>query len=67
LIQIVNYAKKPATYVALWVNEKSKAAKLWTPEVLAANPMSGAPASEGTSFNLPALAVNCAIEIERSV
>lgn len=67
VVQIVNYAApRPAPYVTLWINSKAKAARLWIPEAEASNSLPGISVSQGTSFELPTLAVNYALEIERS-
>jgi hypothetical protein len=67
LVQIVNYASDAASYVALWVSMKAKGAKLYVPNSQTPNPLGGVPESDGTSFELPVLSVNCAVEIERVV
>ena len=67
LIQIVNYADRPAEYMALWVDSSVPGARLWSPDAQAPASLAGIAAGGGTSFNLPALSRNCAVEIERSV
>jgi hypothetical protein len=65
LVQILNFAAETADYVTLWVNTRSRSAKLWRPEPRDALPMESIPANQGTDFDLPPLSVNCAVEIER--
>ena len=67
IVQVVNYANGTASYVALWVNMKAHGAKIWSPNSQTPNSLGGTPESDGTSFELPELSVNCAIEIERMV
>lgn len=67
VIQIVNYAKKPANYVALWVSMKPQGARLWTPDSQVPNSLGAIQESDGTSFQLPVIPVYCAVEIERLV
>ncbi len=73
LVQIVNYSAQPADFVTLWVRNHARAGRLWKPGApgaasisgSAAEPFSGA-AAPGTEFDLPAIAVACAVEIEGS-
>jgi len=67
LVQIVNYARNPASYVALWVSMKPKGARLWTPSSGVPDSLGAIQENDGTSFHLPVIPVNCAVEIERSV
>jgi hypothetical protein len=66
LVQVLNYSTQPASFVTLWVNARARSARLWRPAVQTSFPIQGKPASEGTSFDLPTISVNCAMEFERS-
>jgi hypothetical protein len=65
LVQIVNYARNPANYVALWVSMKPQGARLWTPNSGVPDSLGAIQENDGTSFHLPAIPVHCAVEIER--
>jgi hypothetical protein len=67
LVQILNYANHPAKYVTLWVSDKAPAARLLTPDAQTPAALEGIAAVGGTNFDLPAFAVNCAVEFERLV
>jgi hypothetical protein len=67
LVQIVNYAVRPAEYVALWVNSKARQGRLWSPDAHPPAPLTGIAAGSGTQFDLPTFAVNCGVEFERAV
>ena len=64
LVQILNYSSSAASFVTLWVNTRTRSARLWSPG--ARDPLSipGLPATPGTEFGLPPILVNCALEIE---
>lgn len=64
LVQVVNYAAQPADFVTLWVRNNTRAGLLWKPGAKNAASISGSPAAPGTEFDLPAIAVTCAVEIE---
>jgi hypothetical protein len=63
LVQVLNYASEPAASVALWVNDRIESARFWQLGA-AARALEGRPASPGTEFDLPPLAVYCALEFE---
>ena len=65
VVQVLNYAPRVASYVTLWVNTKSQSAKLWGPKAQTSLAVESTTENEGTSFDLPPLSVNCAVEIER--
>jgi len=67
IVQIVNYADRTASYLAVWVRLNAHGAKLWSPNSKTPISLRCTPESGGTSFELPELSVNCAIEIERTV
>ncbi len=67
VVQVLNYSTEVASYVTLWVNTKAKAARLWSPKPATSSALDCKPVNEGTSFDLPPLSVNCAVEIERLV
>ena len=67
IVQIVNYADRTASYVAVWVNMHAHRARLWSPNSETPTSLSCVAESGGTSFELPEFSVNCAIEIERTV
>ncbi len=67
VVQVLNYSTEVATYVTLWVDTRARSAKLWRPNPGISLPIGNVSANEGTSFDLPPLPVNCAVEIERSV
>jgi hypothetical protein len=64
LVQVVNYSSGAASFVTLWVNARNRSAQIWCPGVKDSRPLPGAPASTGTDFELPTIAVNCALEME---
>jgi hypothetical protein len=63
LIQVVNYSSEPASFVTLWVNTRARSARLWSPEKRDALSIPGVLATPGTEFDLPTIAVGCAIEM----
>jgi len=65
VVQVLNYSTEVANYVTLWVDTRARSARLWGPKPETSLPMRDLPANEGTSFDLPPLPVNCAVEIER--
>jgi hypothetical protein len=67
VIHVLNYSTEVADYVTLWANARAQAARLWLPKPFTSPPVEQAPHSEGTSFDLPPLSVNCAVEIRRVV
>lgn len=64
LVQVLNYSRKPAVYVALWVNAKAQSGQLLGPAEETTS-LRGVPVREGTDFDLPTFSVNCAVEFER--
>jgi hypothetical protein len=64
LVQVVNYASEPASFVTLWVSARARAAQLWSPEKRGALSIPAEPAAPGTEFHLPTIAVTCAVEME---
>jgi hypothetical protein len=67
IVQVVNYADRSASYLAVWVNFGVHGAKLWSPDSTTPISLRSVAESGGTSFELPAVPVNCAIEIERGM
>jgi hypothetical protein len=67
VVQVLNYSTETANYVSLWVDKKTDSARLLQPKPDTSMVIQANVANDGSSFNLPALAVNCAIEIEISV
>jgi len=67
IVQIVNYASRSASYLAVWVSLNAHGARLWSSGSKTPHSLECIPESGGTSFELPELSVNCAIEIERMV
>jgi hypothetical protein len=65
VVQVLNYSHIAASYVTLWVSAKARSAKLWGPKAQTSLSVESVPENEGTSFDLPPLSVNCAVEIER--
>ena len=64
LIQVLNYSSEPADSVTVWVNARVESARLWGPGTKDARTLPGVAASPGTEFDLPPLAVYCALEFE---
>jgi hypothetical protein len=64
LVQVVNYSKHEAEYVTVWVNIRASSARLWSPERHTSIAIQGSSAPSGTEFNLPPIAVSCALEME---
>jgi hypothetical protein len=64
LVQVVNYSSHAASFVTLWVNGRAQSARLWCPGAKDPRPLPGVPAKPGTDFQLPTIAVNCALEME---
>jgi len=64
LVQILNYSSSPVSFVTLWVNTRTRSARLWSPGVSDFLSLPGVPAAPGTEFGLPTIAVNCALEVE---
>jgi hypothetical protein len=65
VVQVLNYSHIAASYVTLWVSAKARSAKLWGPKAQTSLSVESTAESDGTSFDLPPLSVNCAVEIER--
>ena len=65
VVQVLNYSTEVANYVTLWVDTRARSATLWSPKSGAPLPIGEGSANEGTSFDIPPLSVNCAVEIER--
>ena len=65
VVQVLNYSTEVANYVTLWVDTRARSAKLWTPRSGVSLPVRDGSTNEGTSFDIPPLSVNCAVEIER--
>ncbi len=66
VVQIVNYSSQPADFVTLWVRNSPHAGQLWKPGSKDAATIPGKPGAPGTEFDLPTIAVTCAVEIEGS-
>ena len=64
LIQILNYSPSAVSFVTVWVNTRARWARLWSPGEKASHSLPGVPATPGTEFGLPTIAVNCALEVE---
>jgi hypothetical protein len=64
LVQVLNYSSDAANFVTLWVNTRARSARLWSPEARDSLSIPGVPATPGTDFCLPAISVNCALEME---
>jgi hypothetical protein len=64
VVQVLNYnAPQPVDYLTLWINHAASAATLWS--TTNSSPLKCFPQSNGTSFDLPPVAVYYAVEIER--
>jgi hypothetical protein len=64
VVQVLNYnAPQPVDYLTLWINHAASAATLWS--ATNSSPLKCFPQSNGTSFDLPPVAVYYAVEIER--
>ncbi len=64
VVQVLNYnAPQPVDYLTLWIHHAASAATLWS--IGNSSPLKCFPQSGGTSFDLPPVAVYCAVEIER--
>jgi hypothetical protein len=64
LVQIVNYSTAPATFVTLWVNARARAGRYWNSGSKTSQALRGVPATPGTEFALPTIAVTSALGIE---
>jgi hypothetical protein len=64
LVQIVNYAPRPVTYITVWVANHASGARLWSPGAKDAHPLAAKSGAPGTEFGLPPVGVNCAVEVE---
>lgn len=67
VVHVLNYSTEAANYVTLWVNARTNRARLWRPNPPTSPPLPQAATDDGVSFELPSIAVNCAVEIERVV
>jgi len=67
IVQVVNYASRTASYLAVWVNLQAHRAALWCPGSKTPKSIECIPDGGGTSFELPDFSVNCVLEIERMV
>ncbi len=64
VVQVLNYnAPQPVDWLTLWVNHAASAATLWS--IDNSRPLKCVPQNDGTSFDLPPVAVYFAVEIER--
>ena len=64
VVQVLNYnAPQPVDYLTLWINHTASAATLWS--TTKSSPLKCSPQSNGTSFDIPPVAVYYAVEIER--
>ena len=64
VVQVLNYnAPQPIDWLTLWINHAASAATLWSTRK--SSPLKCLPQSDGTSFDLPPVAVYYAVEIER--
>jgi hypothetical protein len=64
LVQIVNYSTAPATFVTLWINAQARVGRFWNSGTKAPQNLRGVPATPGTDFALPEIAVTSALEME---
>jgi hypothetical protein len=62
LVQIVNYAPRPVTYLTVWLSSHAGSAELLSPAARTAS-LPPKPGSPGTEFALPPITVNCAVEV----
>jgi hypothetical protein len=63
LLQVLNYASSPASFITLWTNSRARQAEFYSPETRQAQPLPGKPAAPGTEFDLPTITVSCALEL----
>ncbi len=64
LIQVLNYSRKPAEYVTLWVDGRYSSAQLIRPETTDPVVLKGVAGNPGTEFDLPTFSVYCALQLE---
>jgi len=67
VVHVLNYSTEAANYVTLWVNARTNAAQLWSPHSPRSSAIPQLSAADGMSFQLPSIAVNCAVEIDRVI
>jgi hypothetical protein len=65
IVHVLNYSTEPANYVTLWVNARANAVQLWSPNSPRSSALRQLSAADGVSFELPSIAVNCAVEVDR--